>query len=160
MNFEVETKYTYDEYKKFNKTIYENIYHYKRKINFAIIIYAIIIGGFIAFKEYLWALAVFIAAVMLMYLTKRNNDKAIKNAYETNEVMKDAVCRFKFTDDRVEATSPKGVEYLEYDKMYKLIETDTNFYLMFGQNLGFIINKSNCKDNEIEFIRSLKNYEK
>ena len=49
-----------------------------------------------------------------------------------------------------------GVEILEYSKMYKLIETDTHFYMMIAKNVGFIVPKETMTEKQIEFIKGLK----
>ena len=157
MNFEIDTKYTFEEYKRFNKVVQDVIYKGKSKRNFAIVIFALIIGGFVVLKEYITALVALAVYVAIMYLTIKGINKQVKDAFETNASMKDAVYHYKFSDTKVEATSPRGLEVLEYDKMYRLIETDTNFYMMIAQNVGFIINKDNCTADQQEFIRSLSN---
>ena len=53
MNFEVETKYTYEEFKRYNEVVLEKIYKSKRKKFFAIVLYIVIIFGFVILKEYL-----------------------------------------------------------------------------------------------------------
>ena len=63
---------------------------------------------------------------------------------------------YKFSSDRVEAHSPMVVEILEYSKMYKLIETDTHFYMMIAKNMGFIVPKETMTEKQIEFIKGLK----
>ena len=155
MNFEIETQYTFEEYKKFNKAVLDVIYKGRRERIIGIIVFAAIITGFVALKMYMSAVIAFVVYVGTMYLVFRGRNKQIRDAWETNALMKDAIYHYKFSEDRVEATSPKGVEILEYDKMYKLIETDTHFYMMLAQNVGFIVPKEKLSEEQQSFIRSL-----
>ena len=50
----------------------------------------------------------------------------------------------------------KSESIVEYDKLYKIIETKTNFYLMIADNQGYIVSKANCSQELIDFIISLK----
>ena len=47
-------------------------------------------------------------------------------------------------------------ETLSYDKIYKIYETKTNFYIMLSSNMGINIIKANCSDELIEFLSALK----
>ena len=156
MNFEVETKYTLDEYKKFNQVVLDIVYSGRKKRIIIITVCMLTVVGFVALKMYSSAVIAFIVYVALFYLDIRGNNKAIKDAWESNELMKDAVYYYKFSENKVEATSPKGLEILEYDKMYRLIETDTNFYMMIAKNVGFIILKASMTNEQIEFVRGLE----
>ena len=44
----------------------------------------------------------------------------------------------------------------QYEKLYKVIENKTNFYLMIADNQGYLVLKENCDDNLIKFINDLK----
>ena len=155
MKFEIETQYTLEEYKKFNKAVINVIYNGRRERNIVIVVYAMVIAGFISLKMYGSAVVAFLIFPAATYLVLKSRDKQIKAAWETNALMKDAIYHYKFSEDRVEASSPKGVEILEYDKMYKLIEIDTHFYMMLAQNVGFIVPKEKLSEEQQNFIRSL-----
>lgn len=156
MNFEVETKYTLDEYRKFNQVVLDIIYRGRTKRIITITVCMLTVVGFIVFKMYSSAAIAFIVYAALFYLEKKGSEKAINDAWKSNELMKDAVYHYKFSENKVEATSPKGLEILEYDKMYRLIETDTNFYMMIAKNVGFIVLKANMTNGQIEFVRGLE----
>lgn len=49
-----------------------------------------------------------------------------------------------------------GETKLEYKKLYKIIETKTNFYLMISKNQGFLLNKSNFPKGLDDFLRNIK----
>lgn len=155
MKFAIYTKYTLDEYILYNKVVGEKIYNAKRSRYILFAVYFILIIVFSLMKEYIMAFVIVIVCALVVIISKKIAENNIKNAYETNIIMKNADVYYKFYDDRVEVTSPKGIEIVEYSKIYKIIENDTNIYIMLGQNIGFIISKKNCNDDEIEFIKHI-----
>lgn len=156
MNFEVETIRTYEEYERYNKVVYEKFYKTKTVRIVFLVIYFLMITILSLLGSYLEALAVVLIAGISIFAAKHYVNRDIKKTYETNELMKDAKVVYKFSEDRVESHSPIGIEVLEYSKMYKLIETDTNFYMMIAKNMGFIISKANMTKEQIEFVRGLE----
>lgn len=156
MNFEVETIRTYEEYERYNKVVYEKFYKTKTVRIVFLVIYFLMITILSLLGSYLEALAVVLIAGISIFAAKHYVNRDIKKTYETNELMKDAKVVYKFSEDRVESHSPIGIEVLEYSKMYKLIETDTNFYMMIAKNMGFIISKANMTKEQIEFVRGIE----
>lgn len=156
MNFEVETIRTYEEYERYNKVVYEKFYKTKTVRIVFLVIYFLMITILSLLGSYLEALAVVLIAGISIFAAKHYVNRDMKKTYETNELMKDAKVVYKFSEDRVESHSPIGIEVLEYSKMYKLIETDTNFYMMIAKNMGFIISKANMTKEQIEFVRELE----
>ncbi|MBR0038386.1 MAG: YcxB family protein [Lachnospiraceae bacterium] len=160
MNFEVETTRTFEEYEKYNKVVYEKLYKIKRIRIIFFVVYFLILIVLSLPKNYAEAIVVVLIAGISVFITRFITrffvDRDIKKTYETNTLMKDAKVLYKFSEDRVESHSPIGIEVLEYSKMYKLIETDTNFYMMIAKNMGFIISKANMTKEQIEFVRGLE----
>ena len=156
MNFEVETTRTFEEYEKYNKVVYEKLYKIKRIRIIFFVVYFLILIVLSLPKHYAEAIVVVLIAGISVFITRLFVDRDIKKTYETNTLMKDAKVLYKFSEDRVESHSPIGIEVLEYSKMYKLIEDDTNFYMMIAKNMGFIISKANMTKEQIEFVRGLE----
>ncbi|MBR4314237.1 MAG: YcxB family protein [Lachnospiraceae bacterium] len=156
MNFEVETTRTFEEYEKYNKVVYEKLYKIKRIRIIFFVVYFLILIVLSLPKHYAEAIVVVLIAGISVFITRLFVDRDIKKTYETNTLMKDAKVLYKFSEDRVESHSPIGIEVLEYSKMYKLIENDTNFYMMIAKNMGFIISKANMTKEQIEFVRGLE----
>ena len=78
-----------------------------------------------------------------------------KKTYYSNKAITSCVADFEFYDNYVREITQNGETKLEYSKIYKIIETKTNFYIMASVNQGFIIVKSNCSDGLIDFIKSI-----
>ena len=63
---------------------------------------------------------------------------------------------FEFYNDYFTETNEYGNTKLEYNKLHKIIETKTNFYLMIAKNQGFILVKENFPEGLEEFLRNIK----
>lgn len=80
----------------------------------------------------------------------------LKRQYETRFDLKDSQVVFSFYSDHLEEKSKRGCTVLRYDKIYRIIETNTNFYIMITKGQGMVIVKENCSCALISFIRILK----
>ncbi|MBQ8540645.1 MAG: YcxB family protein [Clostridia bacterium] len=61
-----------------------------------------------------------------------------------------------FYEEHVESEGTKGTTKFLYKNLYKVVETKTSFYIMMGNNMGFIVMKENCSEELCEFIRNIK----
>lgn len=146
--YKTTTTNTFDEYKKFNKAIMR-----RKSAIVAIIISEIclIVSGiglkniFLIVFGILWPLVTF-------FLQKIQ----IKRVFESNKVLQNAVAQFEFYDTYFTETNEYDNTKLEYTKLYKIIETKTNFYLMISKNQGFILCKANFPEGLDEFLRNIK----
>ena len=64
--------------------------------------------------------------------------------------------RVRFYEDHFETQNDTAHGTHEYSKLYSVIETDTSFYLEVEKGQCVIIQKKNCSDELIAFIRTLK----
>lgn len=64
--------------------------------------------------------------------------------------------RVRFYDDRFETQNDTSHGVHEYNKLYDVLETEENFYLEIEQGHSVIIQKKNCSDELIAFLRTLK----
>lgn len=82
-----------------------------------------------------------------------------RKAYRSNKSCKNERSRNLFFKDHIAELRENGSDVFEYDKLYRVCETETHFYLMISKNRGIIIPKSTCSPELISFIRSVKNRE-
>lgn len=83
--------------------------------------------------------------------------KSAEKAYNSNIFyQKNSLWSYSFFDDYLEERTEDSYEKFEYSMIYKVIESDSNFYIMKGENQGYIIVKNNCTPELIEFISDLK----
>ena len=90
--------------------------------------------------------------IVIALLQKRQ----IKKVWNSNKVAQNMNVRFDFYDTYFTEINDNGETRLEYDKLHKVIETKTNFYLMIAKNQGFILNKSNFPEGLEDFLRNIK----
>ena len=146
-------KFTYEEYKRFSLTIMKKALT-KSAIGLVILLlFAAVLLGMNNFKMSA-LLCAFVVIYTFMLVFKVNNQ--IKKTYESNELLKDITQTIEFYENNFIAKTDKSEATVEYEKLYKVIENKTNFYLMIGDNQGYIVSKANCDNELIEFIYKLK----
>ena len=58
--------------------------------------------------------------------------------------------------DRIANLREEALVKREYEKLYKIIETETNFYLMISKTQGFVLVKNNMPEGLVEFIKTIQ----
>ena len=153
MLYQTSIKFTYEEYKRFSLTIMKKALT-KSAIGLVILLlFAAILFGMNNSKLSA-LLCAFIPLFIFMLVLKVN--KQIKRTYESNELLKDITQTIEFYEKHFVAKSDKSETTVEYEKLYKVIENKTNFYLMIADNQGYIVSKANCSQELIDFIIALK----
>ena len=146
-------KLTYEEYKRFSLTIMTKALT-KSAIGLVILLlFAAILFGMNNSKLSA-LLCAFVVLYTFMLVFKINSQ--IKKTYESNELLKDITQTIEFYEKHFVAKSDKSETTVEYEKLYKVVENKTNFYLMIADNQGYIVSKANCDDELIRFIGNLK----
>ena len=153
MLYQTSIKFTYEEYKRFSLTIMKKALT-KSAIGLVILLlFAAILLGMNNSKLSA-LLCAFIVLYTFMLVFKINSQ--IKKTYESNELLKDITQTIEFYEKHFIAKSDKSETTVEYEKLYKVIENKTNFYLMIADNQGYIVSKANCSGELIDFIITLK----
>lgn len=154
--FKTTTEYTYDEYKKFNKEI--NVKNFKLKMYFSIYTLIFTFAAFIFFtdRNYLalvFCLTLIVAPIIILPMQINKLQKKIYNNYVS---MHGTQTNISLYNDHLEVSNL--MEHLSYPyvKISKIVETETNFYIMNRENRGMIIIKSNCSLELLEFLQELR----
>ena len=146
-------KFSYEEYKRFSLTIMKKALT-KLAIGLLILLlFAVILYG-MNNSKFSALLCAFVVLYTFMLVFKINSK--IKKTYESNELLKNITQTIEFYEKHLVAKSDKSETTVEYEKLYKVIENKTNFYLMIADNQGYIVSKANCDNELIEFIQKLK----
>lgn len=83
--------------------------------------------------------------------------RSLEKSYNSNVFnQKNSLWSYSFFDDYLEEKTENSYERFEYSMIHKVIENDSNFYIMKSENQGYIIVKNNCSPELIEFISDLK----
>ena len=139
-------KNTYEEYKKY-------ILEFNKKRMILTIVLLDLFFVFIAVftKQILFYVAALIVPVIEYFSLVR----PMKKVYYSNKLAVDAVLEYDFYDTYFTKKSVAGEDKIEYNKLLKIVETKTNFYLMIAINQGYMLKKSEMPEGMDDFIRSI-----
>ncbi len=154
--FETKTEYSFDEYKKFIYVIQNSIFKMKRTtIIYIVLMLALSVISFVS-KNYFLAAIYIVCTFIIPAIFYTVNLFIIKKNFYSNKSLNEAVSVIKFYDKHLEMDNSYGHSQIEYDKLYKIIETKANFYLLISRNQGISVIKYNCQPELIEFLRMHK----
>lgn len=156
--FTNQTANTYEEYKRWNYAIN------KTKLIILGILYGIIFLLLLFLNliqpgaDKIFAVILFMAFVVLLivvFILAFNG--AVKKAYYSNKALqKCPVITTEFYGNYLESKNEQHYEKYFYEDIYRIMETQTNFYIMPAINSGIIISKQNCSPELIRFLQTLK----
>lgn len=145
--YEIKTKYTLEEHIKFN---YALLFNGKQMLLLAILCIITLICGIIS---HLWY-AVGIAIIFPIFLVLSVYFSAKKN-YLSNKGAQDADVTIEFYENKMIQKTSVGSYTVEHDKIVKIIETKTHFYVMISRNQGIIIPKASMPNGLEEHIEKI-----
>ena len=149
--FKISQSYTFEELKIFRKVILgRSIYFFALGLGimFGVGILAVVLAGF---STQAWFCILF-PIFMIIF-----SELESKSYYKSNKILQDMIDEYEFYEENFIVRNKMTEFKIGYDKIYKIIETKTNFYIMISKNQGYIISKSNCTADAIEFLEGLKN---
>lgn len=147
--YQTNVRITYEEYKKFGLAIQNKMNH----LPFSLLVIAVLM----CLLAYLSSNIGFVfAAIAVPIAFCFFYARTIKRTYESNKSMQDLNSSYLFYGDHLEQVNEMGRSVIEYSKLYRVLETKTNFYLMIAKNQGCIILKENCSEELVSFLRTLQ----
>ena len=146
--YKTKTINTFEEYRRFSRVLM-----YKKR---SIIIYALLAAFLILDGIVLDNMIFIVFAVVYPFIIWLLHNMQVKKVFKTNKALQNAEVNFEFYNDYFTETNEYGNTKLEYNKLHKIIETKTNFYLMIAKNQGFILVKENFPEGLEEFLRNIK----
>lgn len=155
--YKTQTAYSFEEYSKYNEAVLLKQKGFKAVMITLPVLYVLLMGAvFYSTREISTVFVVLFALLLSTVVFIASFKKAVKKTYYSNKAITSCVADFEFYDNYVREITQNGETKLEYSKIYKIIETKTNFYIMASVNQGFIIVKGNCPDGLVDFIKSIK----
>ncbi len=155
--YKTQTAYSFEEYSKYNEAVLLKQKGFKAVMIIIPVLYVLLMGAvFYSTMEISTVFALLFALLLSTAIFIASFKKAVKKTYYSNKAITSCVADFEFYDNYVREITQNGETKLEYSKIYKIIETKTNFYIMASVNQGFIIVKGNCPDGLVDFIKSIK----
>lgn len=92
----------------------------------------------------------------LSYWSRGMYNSACKKIYISWKCGQNIVYAFHFFEDYILVSSSYGYNKMPYNLMYKIIETKTQFIFMDSMAGGYFLDKKDCKDELINYIKQLK----
>ncbi len=138
--------YNYEEYKKFSWRLAG------RSLMILVCAYSlvlILLGIFAVNPVYIILGLVLPLVFWLIHSAK------IKRIYKSNRIMDKLERVYKFYDTYLTVEDAKSNATVEYSKLYKIIFTKTNVYLMIAKNQGYMLIKKNFPDGLEEHLKQI-----
>ncbi len=145
------TKYMVEEYKKYSWALMKKK---SRIVLWLVCEFLMIFTGFFLDNKIMAVSAVIYPILLAALLIWQN--KHIEKVFMTNKLLKDIEVRFDFYDTYFTEKTELSESRIEYAKLYKIIETKTNFYLMIAKNQGYLLVKENLPEGLADFLKALK----
>ena len=156
VRYTTETTLGLDEYKKYVRTMQGS--QLKNNIIAAVACIWLIAAG--AFNIYnaktvlgVFMIVVGVGAPILVRVGANNQSE---RDFEKIREAGGAYFRVRFYDDHFETQNDTSHGVHEYSKLYAVVETEEDFYLEIERGHSVIIQKKNCSDELIAFLRTLK----
>ena len=150
--FMTHTIYSFEEYKRYCRTIQNKMIH--RPVVIAVMMVAFALLALLA-DDLSMRIGFLIGALLCPLIFHIISAVMEKKAYYANRAFQDADLTYSFYPDRIETRNVLGFTTISYDQLYRVIETKQNFYLMISQNQGMIIVKQNCSPELLSFLQQL-----
>lgn len=146
--FELKTKYTLDEHIKYNFAV---ALRSKEMLTIGVLWLLIIVGGIISQELYIIIFGILfpIIYMLVIYTTAKNN-------YTSNKMAQNAEITIEFYKDNLVQKTEAGSYKIEHDKILKIIETKTHFYVMIAKNQGVILPKEKMSKEMIEYVKNVQ----
>ncbi len=143
--YKVTSKFTLEEYRRFNNTIMRKKYLMVASI---VAILLILTGGIL-----LHSLPLILFALIYPILFFGAAEIGVRRVFNSNKLLQNMEITYEFYDDYIYEKHDGGEEKVPYEKLADIIETKTNFYLMIAKNQGFVISKENMPEGLGDFLR-------
>lgn len=153
MDFTITIRPSFEEYKRFTHAV--RAFRPRRRLKLAvtaliIVVLAAAVWWTLGFRYACIAYAVWAIFAALVFWKA---DRSVRKAWESNALLRESEQSFRFTDSGLDVTTGSGSAHVDYDKIYRLIETKTHFYIMTAINAGAGFPKEMCTSEQQAFIR-------
>lgn len=91
--------------------------------------------------------------VYMNYAYTFGMDRRARKLFRQTKVAQDVVNEYDFFDEYFSYCNTNGQGSMAYDKLFKVIETRTHFYLMLSKVQGYTIAKDEAPANFTEFMQ-------
>ena len=151
--FETVTRYTLEEYERYNLAVTRHA-RKVQSIIYGVIILALVVES-ILFGLYFPAVVAAVLVILWVAVIRPLNRRVVRKTYESNKLLKDAEVTFSFYEMHFVEKTENGESRVPYDQLDRIIETPKNMYLMIAKNQGYVLAKKNFPEGLEDFLRGL-----
>lgn len=158
--FTIKSTYSEKEFVRFNRYIMLHRLHYLRNIIVCNLILLLIFSGVIIDDVNsgdipISSVITFLLIVFVNWKLCVSPTNKSKKAYHQNKTMRDVSYSVDFYDDHYVILC-NGIESsVSFDRIYEIIETDTDYYIMLSKISGVIVPKEKCPEGFADFIHGI-----
>ncbi|MCR5507470.1 MAG: YcxB family protein [Lachnospiraceae bacterium] len=98
------------------------------------------------FKEGFWRI------LIILFIIDVIRPVMILIGWKRNPSMRNRKQEYRFYTDRFRVQGSAGKSYIPYNKLHRIIETRSDFYLMISRNQGFVVGKKDCPEGLESFL--------
>lgn len=150
--YTIKSLYSKEEFVRFNRTLrFKN----KKIIVLLVILNVLLVATTVlclVHGDYIWAAVSGFYLVFLNWYLFFGADKRVTKVFMQNKLIAGQECEFRFYEESFEAHTQNGSTNIGYDKIYRLIETRTNVYIMYSDTHGIMMKKP-VPDGFVEFLK-------
>ena len=147
--YATKTEYTLEEYQKFNRTVQYEVNH----LNWTMGIMMALLCLLAYFQEdFIFVALAFLVPVIFPLVLGFQS----KKAYQSNRSVQGTTTYSRFYEDHFVTTSSIGISPFQYEDIFQILETRTNFYILLAKNQGIIIIKAGCEPGLMDLLKKQK----
>ncbi|MDO4265227.1 MAG: YcxB family protein [Eubacteriales bacterium] len=153
--YRTRTEYSMEEYCRFGQTMTDRMSRIPPWLLIAGIFVLRAVVELVFSHDLPQAVISLIAAVAAAFIFRRLIRHSIEKAYRANAELQGLTAEISFYPDHLETNNRLGSTQLPYNKIYRIFETKTNYYIMMSKNQGIIVVKENCTPELCGFMGEL-----
>lgn len=152
--FKNKTKYSQKEYDMFLRS-YQKEYAVSELMYtiFYIVFFVFCLVLAIISKEVILSIALSIGLIIYFWYKFIRPVKKVKKEKNSNKIQKEYITTFKFYKNYFYVQNIEGDAKVFYFKIYRVIETNTHFYIYIARDYAFLISKKGFIDSKTEDFR-------
>lgn len=145
--YEARVTYTYGEYLAYSRVIFR-----RRALPVLLGLEALFLLSALYTKGLLLAV---VGAILLLAAVAFHN-RRVKKLYTSGRLPRELEIHLRFGEEALVEETGKGPFTVPYEKLRRIIETKTHFFLMTTGSQGYILNKAALPQGLEDFLRSRK----
>ena len=160
--FTINSTFSEEEVVRFNKYVTLHMSHYVRNVvicNIILLLFTVgtIVNDITSEDFPISSIMMFLVIIIVNWSLYKSPIQKARKVYRQNKTIRDAIYIVKFYDDHYVVTCNEIESSIPFDKLYKIIETDTNYYLMASKVSGTIICKADTPNDFDAYIHKFTN---